>query len=204
MDTIKVSEPVIGGTLGGLGYGGGYNNNNGIDSLLALALLGGNGFGRNRGDGRTVEELELGNLRKEVADNKSAIRETIFEQTNEQTNQFNHVNGKLFEIEKEALRQQIETLKTNNELNNKIDNKFEATERSIFGLKVDMDKEFCGLRSTVERGFEGIRVEGMREEIAGLKDQLAASNTANQTTTIVSTILSAMGISLPLTAKKSA
>lgn len=182
METLK-NEPVI--------LGGSTSNDSGLtDAVVLSTFLNRRGFGdEGRGTGFATEmatllnQQQLGEVQRDIKSTESGIRETILNQTIGTNSEFRSVDGKLFSIDKEALRAnyeaQISALKATNELSNKIDYKTEHLASKINSLEVGMDKQFSSLKERLISGLDKVKEREQLREIEGLRrqnDQLLVKN----------------------------
>lgn len=204
------NEPVF---FGG-GTGGGYNNGFGgeLGLIALLALLGGNRnggglFGNNGGGSGTaaveglVSNIELGDLRQEVSDIKSSIKESILNQTIGLGNEFRGIDAKLCASEKDAIKAgyeaRIQTLELGTTLSNKIDCEVNQVKEKLNHFEVNVDKQFCNLSHEMEKGFHKVEERELKEENRDLRERLFRDSQNTQTALIVQAIqglASAIGV----------
>lgn len=209
MSRMVDNEPVFFG--GGSGYGN-EGLGGGLGLIALLALLGGNRnggglFGNNGGGSGTaaveglVSNIELGDLRQEVADVKSSIKESILNQTIGLGNEFRGIDARLCASEKDAIKagykSRIQTLELGTTLSNKIDCEVEALKDKVNYFQVNVDKQFCELSHEMEKGFHKVEERELKEENRDLRERLFRDSQNTQTALIVQAIqglASAIGV----------
>lgn len=179
------------------GLGGGL-----IGALLVGELLGGRrGFGggeRRCGDelagdvaSRVVELQNTSDLKGEIRGVEAGLRESILNQTIGNSNEFRALEGKIGTAALDAVKAQFEAkiaaLQATNELSNLISAKTDIVERSIDGLRHDVDTKFFGISKEilnttnrlsleVERGNAAIQLQNERLFSKRLEDDLRKEN----------------------------
>lgn len=183
---------------GGAGRDDGYGGMGALASILPIALLAplltGRGFGRDgEGSGRNLEAViaeQVGDIRHDLGESTvSNLKET-------------------FHAEKDAIiagfKAQLETEKAINKIENKIGECCEEEQKAIAHLKSDMDKQFCHVEEMMEAKFNRLEMDEKNEQIRTLRERLEVSERASQTATIISTILGAVGVVVPVPLAKKA
>lgn len=194
-------EPVyLGGGAGGYANNGMFGGEMGLLALLALmGNRGGNGlFGGNNGGGGIaateglVSNIELADLRAEVNNVKSSIKESILEQTIDNQGEFRNLDDRLCDSEKEAIKagyeSRIQTLELGNSLSNKIDCEIGQVKEKMNHFEVNVDKQFCSLSHEMEKGFHKVEERELKEENRELRERLFRDSQNTQTNTLLTAI----------------
>lgn len=193
------NEPVFFGSPGGYNNNSGFGGEIGLIALLALLGKNGNGglFGGNSGGSTSATEglvsnIELGDLRQEVSDVKSSIKETILQQTIDNQGEFRNLDDRLCDSEKESIKasyeSRIQTLELGNKLSNKIDCEISQVKDKMNCFEVNVDKHFCALSHEMEKGFHKVEERELKEENRDLRERLFRDSQNSQTASLLQAI----------------
>lgn len=171
--------------------GNGYSNNL-IEAAVLLGILGNGRLGHNDGD--SVLGQNVSNLRKDVADNGTEIhklgneiQQAFAAQTASQASDFRNLDNQICMVEKAAIEAKyegkIQTLESTNLITDKIDTTTGAIKDQIYGLSTTMASEFCDVKHEMERNknelslqmersFNKLEEQRLRDEITALREQL--------------------------------
>lgn len=192
--------------VNGTGQGATFASS-GNDAMLAALLSQQNYRKNDDGLDQTIAN-QVSELRRDVAksesdlkDSVSGIKDTIQRLQLENTINFKDLDNRLCTSEKEQLKATFENreklLDTKYQLSEKIDRESEIIKKDLIQFRFDVDKQFCEVQHQIEKGFDKVQVDGLKERIANLKDELNETRDSKQTSDIVSNVLRAL---LPTTA----
>jgi hypothetical protein len=193
------STPVVASTFitpngnqGGYGYG--YNGNI-LEAVILASILGNGrlGYGADT-SADSVLGQNVSNLRKDVADNAAEthklgneIQQAFAAQTASQAADFRNLDNQICMVEKAAIEAKyeakIQTLESTNLITDKIDSTTGALKDQIYNLSTTIASEFCDVKHEMEknknelsiqmeRSFNKLEENRLRDEIAALREQL--------------------------------
>lgn len=208
METLR-NEPVImtgNGGMGGYGYGLGHTDL--FSPLLLGAALSGNGLFGSKGYGPTVVTqgyqpamVDMGTLinqqgqsdiRRDVTDSTSEIRESIHEQTIANAAEARSIQQSIDTASRESLASkyeaQIAVKDSTVALTNKVDCESNAIKGLQFQTQVSLDKHFADLNHRIDRRFAELTEKELQRENSLLRSQNEALRDRNQNNDLLTAI----------------
>jgi len=181
--------------------GSGYGFGEGLLGLAAVAALFGGGlggWGANKGGfvdyGTLINQQGQSDIRRDVGETESEIRETLHTQAIGNMGEFRAISDKLGDIDKTATvsqyENQIATKDATASLSNKIDYETNAIKHQNFTMQVSMDKQFADLNHRLEHKFNDLVAREQATEIERLRRELNASATALANQDVIRSVVS--------------
>jgi hypothetical protein len=191
----STGTPIVVNTPSG-GYNSGYGYGSGglIDAVVLAGILGNNRFGYGNSGEDSVSSQNVSNLRKDVAENAAEVhklgnemQQAFAAQTASQAADFRNLDNQICAVEKAAIEAKyegkIQTLESTNLITDKIDVTTGNLKDQIYGLSTTIASEFCDVKHEMEknknelslqmeRSFNKLEENRLRDEIAALREQL--------------------------------
>ncbi len=176
--------------------GVGSNDSNNAASGLATGLLTGMALARREEPRDHLGEITCKNssdMRDEIQEVKSALRETLFNFQSNQAMEFRNLGNRMCESEKEEIKNTLENriklLEVENRLQKDISESRIATERQFNTLSGQIDECCCSIKQNILQS----KLDATQDELNELRIESSASAT---TSTIINALIAA-GIVLP-------
>ncbi len=138
----------------------------------------------------------LADIRKDIGDAQSTIKDNIQSMVLSQNVEFRHLDNRICETEKEAIKNALENrvklMEVECSLSKEILNKAHQTEKEIHELKVTNLLQFEKMDDKIGRGFCELKESGLRAQLDCKRDELEALRCAANTQSSLDRILAAI------------
>lgn len=181
-------------TSGAGGYNNGYGSGGLLETVVLASVLGNRGFGLGgNGTSDVVTSQNTSELRKDVAETSAEVHKLGNEvqnaftlQTATLASEFRNLDNKICETDKAAIEAKyeakIQVLESTNNILTKVDDRTLAIKDQLYGLSTTMASEFCDVKHQMEenkndlalqmeRGFNKLEDQRLRDEIARLREE---------------------------------